>query len=111
MHELHNEAAARWYGHYSNPRPRACRRDAALAGAELALHVEEAVLGTGALDTVGTTGVLELSPNTVNSVPREAHLEIDIRDIDVSHHKMHPPHDSGWHAGLTTLLIPLRCDA
>ncbi len=31
---------------------------------------------------VGTTGLFEIGPNTVNSVPREAKLEIDIRDID-----------------------------
>lgn len=39
-------------------------------------------MSTGALDTVGTTGGLKISPNTVNSVPREALLDIDIRDID-----------------------------
>ena len=31
---------------------------------------------------MGTTGRLELSPNAVNSVPRGATLEIDVRDID-----------------------------
>ena len=31
---------------------------------------------------MGTTGLFEIGPNTVNSVPREAKLEIDIRDID-----------------------------
>ena len=36
----------------------------------------------GAVDTVGTTGGFKISPNTVNSVPREAVLDIDIRDID-----------------------------
>ena len=34
------------------------------------------------IDTVGTVGRWEVSPNAVNSVPREAALEIDIRDID-----------------------------
>ena len=38
--------------------------------------------GAGAVDTVGTTGLVELQPNAVNSVPREAKLEIDVRDID-----------------------------
>ena len=33
----------------------------------------------GAIDTVGTTGRWEVVPNAVNSVPREATLEIDIR--------------------------------
>ncbi|KAJ7570625.1 hypothetical protein O6H91_01G128900 [Diphasiastrum complanatum] len=58
------------------------RNDAGLAAAELALAVEEHVLASGSLDTVGTTGVLELHPGAINSIPREAHLEIDIRDID-----------------------------
>ena len=109
-----------------------CRNDASLAAAELALVVEKAVLDTGAVDAVGTTGhwqvkerashfsVLQLctaglgmlpfffnpgrvkeqvqwpnpglrglnfrgaqiGPNVLNSVPREARLEIDLRDID-----------------------------
>jgi len=56
-----------------NPLSAAPRRnDAGLAGAELALAVEAAALGTGAPDTVATTGRVALAPNTVNSVPREA---------------------------------------
>ncbi|CAL8463817.1 g3351 [Coccomyxa elongata] len=58
------------------------RNDAGLAAAEVALAVEAAVLKTGAIDAVGTTGLFEIGPNTVNSVPREAKLEIDIRDIN-----------------------------
>lgn len=58
------------------------RNDAGLAGAELALAVEAHTLATGAPDTVGTAGVFEVSPNAVNSVPREARLGIDVRDID-----------------------------
>lgn len=57
------------------------RNDAGLAGAELALRVEaEALAGTR--DSVGTTGTFQVSPGAVNSVPRHAHLEIDIRDVD-----------------------------
>ncbi|KXZ51996.1 hypothetical protein GPECTOR_10g1018 [Gonium pectorale] len=58
------------------------RNDAGLAGAELALAVERHVLATGSVDTVGTTGTFEISPGAINSVPREARLAIDIRDID-----------------------------
>ena len=36
----------------------------------------------GSEDAVGTTGSIKISPNAVNSVPRSAVLEIDIRDID-----------------------------
>lgn len=57
------------------------RNDAGLAGAELALAAEQAALG-GTRDSVATTGVFRVSPGAVNSVPRHAHLEIDVRDID-----------------------------
>ena len=40
------------------------------------------VWAAGSIDTVGTAGFFEIRPNTVNSVPREAKLEIDIRDTD-----------------------------
>jgi ureidoglycolate amidohydrolase len=58
------------------------RRDAFLAGAEIALAVEQAATSTGAVDTVGTVGVCELFPGAVNSVPSRARLEVDVRDID-----------------------------
>lgn len=44
--------------------------------------MERHTLATGAADTVGTTGIIELKPNAVNSVPREARVSVDIRDID-----------------------------
>jgi len=56
------------------------RHDALLAGAEIALAVEQAVLSTGSPDTVGTTGVFRIEPGAVNSVPCQAWLEIDLRD-------------------------------
>eukprot|EP01018_Ginkgo_biloba_P010624 Gb_19267 [translate_table: standard] len=58
------------------------RNDAGLAAAELALAVEKHVLESGSVDTVGTTGVMELHPGAVNSIPSKAHVEIDTRDID-----------------------------
>jgi len=59
------------------------RRDALLAGAEIALAVEKAATGSGSSDTVGTTGVFEIKPGAVNSVPCGALLEIDVRDTEV----------------------------
>lgn len=56
------------------------RRDALLAGAEIALAVEQAALTTGRPDTVATTGVFCIEPGAVNSVPCRAWLEIDLRD-------------------------------
>ena len=58
------------------------RRDAFLAAAEIALAVEAAATGTGAIDTVGTVGVCQVFPGAVNSVPSRTLLEVDVRDID-----------------------------
>lgn len=56
------------------------RHDALLAGAEIALAVEEAATDSGSPDTVGTTGVFRIEPGAVHSVPCRAWLEIDLRD-------------------------------
>ena len=58
------------------------RRDALLAAAEIALAVEKAALDAGAIDAVGTTGILEIHPGAINSIPSQATLGIDMRDID-----------------------------
>ncbi|MEO5804609.1 MAG: M20 family metallo-hydrolase [Verrucomicrobiota bacterium] len=60
------------------------RRDALLAGADIALAVENAARTTGSPDTVGTTGVFRIEPGAVNSVPCRAWLEIDLRDTQVT---------------------------
>ncbi len=59
------------------------RHDALLAGAEIALAVERAALGSGSPDTVGTTGVFRVAPGAINSVPSFVELEIDLRDTDL----------------------------
>ncbi len=58
------------------------RRDALLGGAETALMVERLVKTLGSEDGVGTTGVFQIAPGAINSVPFECVLEIDIRDTD-----------------------------
>jgi len=58
------------------------RADPLLAGAKLALEVEAAALELGGADTVGTVGVLDVHPRSVNSIPRDVLVEIDVRDID-----------------------------
>ena len=60
------------------------RHDAGLAGAEIALAVEQAALNSGSPDTVGTTGVFRIEPGAVNSVPCRAWLEIDLRDTQLN---------------------------
>ncbi len=59
------------------------RRDALLAGAEIALAVEKSALESGSPDTVATTGVFRIEPGAVNSIPCRAWLEIDLRDTQV----------------------------
>jgi N-carbamoyl-L-amino-acid hydrolase len=56
------------------------RHDALLAGAEIALAVEQAGRTTGSPDTVATTGVFRIEPGAANSIPCQAWLEIDLRD-------------------------------
>ena len=58
------------------------RKDALVAAAELVLALETAAKSTGAIDTVATTGVCEVFPGAVNSIPSRVRLETDIRDID-----------------------------
>ena len=60
------------------------RRDAFLAGAEIALEVERVALESNSPDTVGTTGVVEVLPGAINSIPFEAILEVDLRDTNLA---------------------------
>lgn len=58
------------------------RHDAFMAAAEIALAVEAAARSTGAIDSVATTGICELFPAAVNSIPSNVTMAMDIRDID-----------------------------
>ena len=58
------------------------RRDAFLAAAEIALSIERIARSSGSIDTVATTGVCELFPGAINSVPSRTRLDVDVRDID-----------------------------
>jgi ureidoglycolate amidohydrolase len=60
------------------------RHDALLAGAEIALAVENAAKESQSPDTVATTGVFRIEPGAVNSVPCRALLDIDLRDTQLS---------------------------
>jgi N-carbamoyl-L-amino-acid hydrolase len=60
------------------------RHDAFLAAAEIALALEAAARGTGSIDTFATTGICEVFPGAVNSVPSRVRLAIDVRDIDAA---------------------------
>jgi ureidoglycolate amidohydrolase len=58
------------------------RRDALCAAAEIILAVESAAKSSSAIDTVGTTGVCDVFPSAVNSIPSRVELQIDVRDIE-----------------------------
>ncbi len=60
------------------------RRDAFLGAAEIALAAESAARATGAIDTVATTGVCDVFPGAVNSIPSRVRVEFDVRDIDLA---------------------------
>ena len=58
------------------------RKDAGCAAAEIVLAVEHIALNSASEDTVGTCGIVRLEPLAVNSIPRSAYLEIDLRDTN-----------------------------
>ena len=58
------------------------RKDALCAAAEVILSLERHVLGTGAIDTVGTVGTCEVFPGAVNGVPSKVVLQVDLRDTN-----------------------------
>jgi N-carbamoyl-L-amino-acid hydrolase len=60
------------------------RRDALTGAAEIILAVESLALETGAIDTVATTGVCDVFPGAVNSIPSRVGLGLDIRDTDLA---------------------------
>ena len=60
------------------------RRDALLAGAEIAVAVEAAALTTGSPDSVATVGVFDVYPSAVNSIPSRVFLTIDVRDTELA---------------------------
>jgi ureidoglycolate amidohydrolase len=59
------------------------RKDALCAAAEVVLLVEKLAANSGSIDTVSTTGVCQVHPGAINSIPERVTLEIDIRDIDL----------------------------
>lgn len=56
------------------------RRDALLPAAEIALAVDRIARESTSHDSVATTGLLQVHPGAVNSIPSEVLMEIDIRD-------------------------------
>ncbi len=59
------------------------RRDALTGAAEVILQVEAMARATGAIDSVATTGLCDVFPGAVNSIPSRVSLGLDIRDTDL----------------------------
>lgn len=59
------------------------RHDALTAAAEIILEIESLALATDVIDTVATTGVCEVFPGAVNSIPSRVNLGVDVRDTDL----------------------------
>jgi hydantoinase/carbamoylase family amidase len=59
------------------------RKDAGVAGAEIMMAVERIARESASEDTVATTGIFDILPRAVNSIPKEAYLEIDLRDTNI----------------------------
>jgi len=92
------------------------RHDAFLAAAEIALAIEASARSTGAVDTVATTGVCEVFPGAINSVPSRARLEVDVRDIDLARRDSvlaaiaKACDEVGTRRGVTVRLEPINAD-
>lgn len=59
------------------------RHDALCGAAEFVLALESAAKNSGSPDTVATVGVLQVSPGAINSIPAQASLTVDLRDINL----------------------------
>lgn len=62
--------------------PMALRRDAFAGAAEAAAVLERLALESPSGSTVGTIGVVQVSPGAINVIPGEVELHVDIRDYD-----------------------------
>ncbi len=69
---------------HSGSTPMDLRRDALAGASELVLEVERLARESRSGSTVGTVGVLTVSPGAVNVIPGQVTLEIDIRDSDLA---------------------------
>jgi N-carbamoyl-L-amino-acid hydrolase len=92
------------------------RKDALCAAAEIVLAVERAAKATGRADTVATTGVCQVHPSAINSIPARVMLEIDIRDTDLAprdrvvHEVQQAIRESAQRRGLRALVDVLHAD-
>lgn len=67
---------------HSGATPMGMRRDALVSAAKLILAVNEAATNEKANGTVGTVGVVDIDPGSINVVPGEVTLWVDVRGVD-----------------------------
>ncbi len=68
---------------HSGATPMGMRHDALVAAAKLIVAVNEAATEEKAFGTVGTVGVVDIEPGSINVVPGGATLWVDVRGVDV----------------------------
>jgi hydantoinase/carbamoylase family amidase len=68
---------------HSGATPMDLRRDALVGAAEVVMEIERLARASASGTTVGTVGVLRVSPGAINVVPGEVSLDVDVRDSDV----------------------------
>ena len=64
--------------------PMRLRRDALVGAAEAVLELEHLALASASGTTVGTVGVMRISPSAVNVIPGRVEMDIDVRDSDLA---------------------------
>lgn len=69
---------------HSGATPMNLRKDALVAGAKMILAIEKAAAAELAHSTVGTVGVVEVEPSSVNIVPGRVVLWVDVRGVEVA---------------------------
>lgn len=67
---------------HSGATPMGMRKDALVSAAKLILAVNEAATDEKANGTVGTVGVVDIDPGSINVVPGEVTLWVDVRGVD-----------------------------
>lgn len=66
---------------HSGATPMGMRRDALVSAAKLILAVEDAATEEKGYGTVGTVGVVDIDPGSINVVPGEVTLWVDVRGV------------------------------
>lgn len=69
---------------HSGATPMGMRRDALVAAAKLILAVNEAAEDENEHGTVGTVGVVEVEPGSINVVPGAVTLWVDVRGVEMA---------------------------